>query len=281
MEQDYRALDFDLDEEDTLTRRRMERAQRMERGGDGNGPPKERSFTFIIGVQMALCVLLSGALIALYFALPETFSAIKEAYLAQQSQPITAQQASAWWDRVKEVMSHGVGEDLMEESLKDAGAGGADVPLADNLKLPGKNMSFSPVYVTMPACLPVKGAVSSPFGARVHPVTGENGYHTGIDIAAGEGERIAAAYDGTVCEISEDSTSGKYIILDHGNGLKTFYCHCSQILAEKGANVRAGETIALVGSTGQVTGPHLHFELRLNGVRYDPAFVLAGMLDGI
>lgn len=281
MEQDDRSLDFDLNEEDTLTRRRMERAQRMERGRGGDSPQKERSFTFIVGVQMALCVLLSGALIALYFALPGTFGAIKTAYLAEQSRDITAQQASAWWDRVKDVMSHGVGEDLMEENLQDAGAGGADEPLADNLKLPGKNMSFSPVYVTIPAHLPVEGAVSSPFGARVHPLTGEEGYHTGIDIAAGEGERIAASYDGTVCEISEDATSGKYIILDHGNGLKTFYCHCSQILAEKGANVRAGETIALVGSTGQVTGPHLHFELRLGGVRYDPAFVLAGKLDDV
>lgn len=282
MQQDYHALDFDLNDEDTLTQRRMERAERMKAEGEsGKGRPRERSYTYIIGVQMILCILLSGVLVALYFALPETFGRLKEAYLSMQSEEITAQQASAWWEKVKDVMSHSVGDDLIEQSLEESGAGGADVPLPDSLKLPGKNMSFSPIYVTVPAYLPVSGTVSSSFGARVHPVTGEEGYHTGIDIAAKEGTRIAAAYYGTVCEISEDATSGKYIILDHGNGLKTFYCHCSEILAEKGANVRAGETIAFVGSTGQVTGPHLHFEVRLNGIRHDPAFVLKGMLDGI
>lgn len=277
MEQEYSELDFDS--EDTLTQRRLERAERESLSGGQK--TKERSFSFIVGVQMVLCILLTGILVALYFTLPEAFGRLKEAYLAMQSQSITREEATAWWEKVKDVMSHGVGEDLMEKSLKEAGAGGADVPMADGLKLPGKNMSFSPVFVTTQAYLPVNGTVSSAFGARVHPVTGEAGYHTGLDIAAKKGTRIAAAYYGTVCDISEDAVSGKYIILDHGNGFKTFYCHCSEILAEKGAHVRAGETIAFVGDTGQVTGPHLHFEVRLNGVRYNPAFVLEGKLDGI
>ncbi len=280
MDQEYQSFDFTA--EDTLTQRRMERAERAERAaGAGTERPQGRSFTFIVGVQMVLCILLSGILVALYFARPETFDRLKASYLSLQSQEITAQQASAWWEKVQDVMSHGVGDDLLEENGADVGAGGADIPLSDSLKLPGDNMSFSPVFVTAPAVLPVNGTVSSPFGARVHPVTGEEGYHTGLDIAAKEGTRIAAAYYGTVCDISEDEVSGKYIILDHGNGLKTFYCHCSEILAEKGAVVRAGETIAFVGATGQVTGPHLHFEVRLNGVRHNPAYILAGLLDGI
>lgn len=277
MDQEYNGLDFDMS--DTLTQRRLERAERA--AATGAESPKEKSFTFIIGVQMVICLILAGVLTALYFALPDTFAQLKESYHAMQSQQITAQQASAWWEKVKDVMSHGVGDDLLEENQADTGAGGADVPIADSLKLPGSNMSFSPVFVTTPAVLPVDGTISSPFGARVHPVTGEDGYHTGLDIAAKEGTRIAAAYYGTVCDIAEDEVSGKYIILDHGNGLKTFYCHCSEILAELGANVRAGETIAFVGATGQVTGPHLHFEVRLNGVRHNPAHVLAGLLDGI
>ena len=277
MDQDYQSFDFDA--EDTLTQRRLERAERSRVQGEWR--PTGWSFTAIIGVQAVVCTVLIGILVALYFAAPDTFAGIRDEYHAMQERQITSMEASAWWEKVKDAMSHGVGDDLMEQNLEETGAGGADVPMADSLKFPGSNMSFSPVYVTSRAYLPVAGAISSPFGARVHPVTGEDGYHTGLDIAAAEGTRIAAAYYGTVSDISEDDVSGKYIILDHGNGLKTFYCHCSEILAEKGAVVRAGETIAFVGATGQVTGPHLHFEVRLNGVRHNPAFVLAGMLDGI
>ena len=277
MDQDYQSFDFDV--EDTLTQRRLERAERSRVQGEGR--PTGWSFTAIIGVQAVVCTVLIGILVALYFAAPDTFAGIRDEYRAMQERQITSIEASAWWEKVKNAMSHGVGNDLMEQNLEETGAGGADIPMADSLKFPGSNMSFSPVYVTSRAYLPVAGEVSSPFGARVHPVTGEDGYHTGLDIAAAEGTRIAAAYYGTVSDISEDDVSGKYIILDHGNGLKTFYCHCSEILAEKGAVVRAGETIAFVGATGQVTGPHLHFEVRLNGVRHNPAFILAGMLDGI
>ena len=277
MDQDYQSFDFDA--EDTLTQRRLERAERSRVQGEGR--PTGWSFTAIIGVQAVVCTVLIGILVALYFAAPDTFAGIRDEYRAMQERQITSIEASAWWEKVKNAMSHGVGNDLMEQNLEETGAGGADIPMADSLKFPGSNMSFSPVYVTSRAYLPVGGEVSSPFGARVHPVTGEDGYHTGLDIAAAEGTRIAAAYYGTVSDISEDDVSGKYIILDHGNGLKTFYCHCSEILAEKGAVVRAGETIAFVGATGQVTGPHLHFEVRLNGVRHNPAFILAGMLDGI
>lgn len=277
MDQDYQSFDFDA--EDTLTQRRLERAERSRVQGEGR--PTGWSFTAIIGVQAVVCTVLIGILVALYFAAPDTFAGIRDEYRAMQERQITSIEASAWWEKVKNAMSHGVGNDLMEQNLEETGAGGADIPMADSLKFPGSNMSFSPVYVTSRAYLPVAGEVSSPFGARVHPVTGEDGYHTGLDIAAAEGTRIAAAYYGTVSDISEDDVSGKYIILDHGNGLKTFYCHCSEILAEKGAVVRAGETIAFVGATGQVTGPHLHFEIRLDGVRHNPAFVFAGMLDGI
>ena len=277
MDQDYQSFDFDA--EDTLTQQRLERAERSRVQGEGR--PTGWRFTAIIGVQAVVCTVLIGILVALYFAAPDTFAGIRDEYRAMQERQITSIEASAWWEKVKNAMSHGVGNDLMEQNLEETGAGGADIPMADSLKFPGSNMSFSPVYVTSRAYLPVAGEVSSPFGARVHPVTGEDGYHTGLDIAAAEGTRIAAAYYGTVSDISEDDVSGKYIILDHGNGLKTFYCHCSEILAEKGAVVRAGETIAFVGATGQVTGPHLHFEVRLNGVRHNPAFILAGMLDGI
>ena len=111
---------------------------------------------------------------------------------------------------------------------------------------------------------------TSKFGYRINPITNVNAFHTGLDIAAPLGTKIRAAYNGTVLKTGEDSHSGKYIFLSHADGLETFYCHCSEILAKDGAKIRQGETIALVGSTGWSTGPHLHFEIHKNGKRLDP-----------
>ena len=111
---------------------------------------------------------------------------------------------------------------------------------------------------------------TSKFGYRINPITNVNAFHTGLDIAAPIGTKIRAAYNGTVLKTGEDSHSGKYIFLNHADGLETFYCHCSEILAKDGAKIRQGETIALVGSTGWSTGPHLHFEIHKNGKRLDP-----------
>lgn len=115
-----------------------------------------------------------------------------------------------------------------------------------------------------------KGRYTSYYGYRVNPITKKKGFHTGLDIADKEGTRIRAVLDGRVKKTGEDDRAGKYIYLEHSDGLTTLYCHCSEILPEKGAVIRQGETIALVGSTGMSTGPHLHFEVIHNGVKTDP-----------
>lgn len=128
---------------------------------------------------------------------------------------------------------------------------------------------------TEPIVSPVDSTrYTSEYGYRINPITGVRALHTGLDIAAPLGTKIRAAYNGTVSKTGEDSRSGKYIYLSHSNGLETLYCHCSSILAEEGANIRQGETIALVGSTGWSTGPHLHFEIHKDGVRLDPLVFL-------
>lgn len=114
------------------------------------------------------------------------------------------------------------------------------------------------------------GRYTSYFGERTDPISEGYDYHRGLDIGADEGDRIRAVYDGIVLSVGEDSRSGNYIFLEHKNGYVTFYCHCSEILADEGAVIRQGETIALVGSTGYSTGPHLHFEIRKNGESIDP-----------
>jgi murein DD-endopeptidase MepM/ murein hydrolase activator NlpD len=112
---------------------------------------------------------------------------------------------------------------------------------------------------------PVKGEITSPFGERIHPITKKQSFHSGIDIAAPIGTPVKAAKDGRVKFADEAGLYGLTVILDHGNGLTTVYGHCFQLNVRQGDEVKKGDVIALVGSTGLSTGPHLHFEIRLNG----------------
>lgn len=115
-----------------------------------------------------------------------------------------------------------------------------------------------------------EGRFTSLFGERTDPLSEGDDYHHGVDIGADEGDRIRAVSDGVVSAVGEDSISGKYIIMTHSESYDTLYCHCSEIVAEEGSVIRQGETIALVGSTGYSTGPHLHFEVRRDGESIDP-----------
>lgn len=121
---------------------------------------------------------------------------------------------------------------------------------------------------------PVFGAVSSGFGYRDHPATGRYAVHGGVDIAADKGTEVSAFAAGTVESVGEDSDYGKYLYLAHPNGVTTFYAHCDRICVKQGEQVQAGQTVALVGSTGKSTGSHLHFEVRLEGVRLDPMYYI-------
>lgn len=113
--------------------------------------------------------------------------------------------------------------------------------------------------------------VTSEFGNRVDPITGKRKGHGGMDLAVPTGTPIRAALPGTVTVSKYNAGGyGYYVMIDHGNGLATLYGHCSKLLAKVGQNVQAGEIIALSGSTGRSTGPHLHFEARVNGERTNP-----------
>ncbi len=114
------------------------------------------------------------------------------------------------------------------------------------------------------------GSYTSYFGERTDPIVGGEDFHTGIDIAADEDSPIKAVFDGLVILVGEDDRSGKYVFIEHESGMETFYCHCSEILVREGESTQQGDVIALVGSTGYSTGPHLHFEIRMNGERIDP-----------
>ena len=119
---------------------------------------------------------------------------------------------------------------------------------------------------------PVPGQLTSAFGYRKHPINGTYCFHAGADIDAREGDPIGAFADGVVEYIGEDNSYGRYLQLDHGEGIKSFYAHCQRLCVEKGQSVSAGETVATVGATGTATGPHLHLELKCCGLRVDPAY---------
>jgi murein DD-endopeptidase MepM/ murein hydrolase activator NlpD len=112
--------------------------------------------------------------------------------------------------------------------------------------------------------------LTSAFGLRVNPVTGKLRIHEGIDLAAPEGSEVYAARDGEVIDTGEDTVYGRYIIIRHGENWVSLYGHLSKIETALRQKVRSGSLIGRVGSTGQSTGPHLHFELRQNGRAQDP-----------
>lgn len=117
---------------------------------------------------------------------------------------------------------------------------------------------------------PVNGPVVSPFGWRMHPILGYRKFHSGIDIAVGYGVPIHSSAAGTVIYSSWMGGYGNVIIVDHGDGLSTLYAHQSSLAAGNGARVSRGQVIGYIGSTGLSTGPHLHFEVRVNGNPVDP-----------
>lgn len=117
--------------------------------------------------------------------------------------------------------------------------------------------------------------VSSPFGYRVNPVTGNYGIHGGIDLSANSGTKIKAVLSGKVLKAKYSSDYGNFVTIDHGDGLVTLYAHCSKLLVKAGEEIKQGDVIALVGSTGRSTGPHLHLEVRINDVRINPGYFLS------
>jgi murein DD-endopeptidase MepM/ murein hydrolase activator NlpD len=124
----------------------------------------------------------------------------------------------------------------------------------------------------MPTLAPITdGWFSSNFGYRIDPFTGLQAFHEGIDFPADAGTPVVAAASGKVVESGWHPQYGKILVIDHGNGLASRYAHLSEISVGEGDLVVRGQRVAVVGSTGRSTGPHLHFEVRLNGVPQNPA----------
>ena len=142
---------------------------------------------------------------------------------------------------------------------------------------------IDPTYIGGELAWPVPGytRITSKYAMRVHPITGQYKLHTGVDIGAPEGANFVAANDGIVIKAGMNTAYGNMVIIDHGGGISTLYAHGSAILVEVGQSVKRGEAVLKVGSTGYSTGPHAHFEVRINGITTDPLpYITNGLIPG-
>jgi len=126
------------------------------------------------------------------------------------------------------------------------------------------------MLATTPSSWPTRGWVTSDFGERLDPYTAERMMHRGLDIATPPDQAVVAPSDATVAFAGTENGYGKVLVLDHGNGVNTRYGHLSRILVKPGEHVKRGARVATVGNTGRSTGPHLHYEVRVNGNAENP-----------
>lgn len=253
-------------------------------------------FLAMVCFQMALCILAA----AVFFAAcrgeqgERDFAVYKTAQLlcGQQSERLIdweSLRGQDWLQKIKDFWQGGAAEllerlqklissqlvppeELPPETIGESGAGG---PLpayslsADGLPA-AEGTTLAPYFLTASMWSPVSGLVTSRFGWRSHPVSGQEDFHTGVDIAAAQGTPILAALPGVVEQTGYSESYGNFVVLRHSDNLRTTYNHCSEILAKEGEQLARGDRIARVGSTGISTGPHLHFEVEVKGLKADP-----------
>ena len=157
--------------------------------------------------------------------------------------------------------------------------GGAEIAHPDGANAEDAAAKPMPDYVldaqpTLPFSYvsPLDGALTSGFGWREDPNSGEERFHYGVDIAGEEGASVACFADGTVGTVGESNLLGSYVTVNHEGGFSTLYAHCSAITVSAGQSVQKGDEVARVGSTGNATGPHLHFEVHDGGEYLNPVY---------
>ena len=199
---------------------------------EGSDPPEEMEETYSVAIPI------------------EDLGTVWQNIAAMGAAPTAEQQSNA--DSIYNLIRYGA-------AGGGSGFAGSDVPFI------GADGFCSPIGENW------RNVVTSEFGNRRDPFTGERRGHTGMDLAVPTGTSVRAALPGTVTVSTYNQGGyGYYVMIDHGNGLSTLYGHNSQLLARVGQTVEAGDVIALSGSTGRSTGPHLHFEVRINGERTNP-----------
>ncbi len=230
---------------------------------------RKGSTNSVMVVQLVVCAFAIVSVFLIGRLSPQTFEFIRDEYNRIMSVDMDAEEIAS---SAKKVIGRAEGTDdgLTAEKSTEKKSVNTVKSAADGEAMAVMSLFKSDEEITVP----VHGVITSEYGNRTNPVSGEYLMHSGVDIAASQGTEIRAAYSGIVSEVGSNSVGGNYISLVHKDGSETLYCHCSKIIAEKGDVIRAGETIALVGSTGRSTGPHLHFEITVDGKTENPLLYL-------
>lgn len=225
--------------------------------------------------QFIFCSLILAFFYSIKYSDNTFLKSFKHSIFDEINQSITTEEVKETFKKIENFTEEEfILTDFSDElfSAEVLGEGGKDIEI-NNEQI--KNVSFANYKLNYKIFSPViNGVVSSEFGERVHPINGTLGVHKGIDIALDEGEPIYAIFDGEVVVADYDQWNGNYIKIKHDNNIMSVYCHCSKLFVKKGDIIRGGEVIANVGSTGQSTGPHIHFEFRIDDISYNPYIAL-------
>ena len=233
---------------------------------------KKDSFLGVLVTQSVVAALLIGVMLYSFFNSGSFYKTVVDGYEEQMSEEYSAEdirEAFMKMNEYAEVFAENSGAE--NESGVTYPAGGNDILFTSLDALEG--ICFEEIDTGVRMQIPLDDyTVSSEFGYRIGPITGEAGIHTGLDLAADYGTEIKAAADGKVVDASWDNSYGNYIKIQHDNNTVSIYAHCSSLCAEEGEKVKTGDIIARVGSTGDSTGNHLHFEIRKDNIRINPSF---------
>jgi murein DD-endopeptidase MepM/ murein hydrolase activator NlpD len=170
-------------------------------------------------------------------------------------------------DEAPRALDSGFEQSVAQFNFLEQNAGVASLP-AGNLKLLS-SAALADLTAT-PSLWPVIGHLTGTFGERMDPFSGEGAFHTGVDISSQYGDSVRVSADGIVMEADERAGYGRLVVVDHGFGVTTYYGHLSSFNVIAGQQLRRGDTIGNVGVSGRSTGPHVHYEVRINGAPVNP-----------
>lgn len=247
-------------------------------------PREKQRPNYILRVQAFLCLLATAVVLILDYASPELYRRCSEAFYKalesgvelngqEQLLKFTSEVVNRLQGEVMEVMAELEGDTEEQGGLPElTGAGGQLTAFWPFVPEGNSTKAYQPPFALK---LPLESFyVTSDYGWRKHPVTGKSDFHTGVDLAAAEGTPVRPAAGGVVQKSEYSASYGNNVVILHSDGVTTRYCHMQYVFVRQGETVDENTVLGTVGQTGMVTGPHLHFELLHNDVRYDPAQAL-------
>lgn len=257
-----------------------------------------RVIYIVLGLALAGCFSVLGAIssyarmawkVANYNSLRQEIGFLRERYqrLQSETKQTNAQLANLQLLASEISMVYGLKQKL--EGPSDISSEGPLLPtvqesieeydLLRNANLSSYSRRYSRTWQvnTRPAIWPVEGRLQGHFGSRTDPFSGEGAFHRGVDISAPTGTPIRAAADGVVLHAQFMSGYGRLVVIDHGNGIQTYYAHMSRFAVVPGQEIRQGELVGAIGTSGRTTAPHLHYEVRLRGSAENPIRYMGGI----